>query len=278
MTMNIWDLIFLQPLLNALLVFYHLLFNNLGLAIIALTIFIRIILTPLIIPSLKAMQKMREFAPELAKIKEKHKGDKGKLMQAQADFYKSRGINPVSGCLPQLAQIVVLIALFQVFLQILSNNGTHLDKINRLAYPFLQLENQLDTNFLYLDLAKPDTFRLPGLPFPLPGPLLIAAALIQFLSSKMLAPSVTAQTKAAKKTPGGADDIMAATQKQMLYLFPLLTIFIGFTFASGLVLYWFIFSLSQSVQQYFVSGWGGLTPWLQRMNLVKLRSDGKKRT
>lgn len=276
--MNIWDLIFLQPLLNALLVFYHLLFNNLGLAIIALTIFIRIILTPLIIPSLKAMQKMREFAPELAKIKEKHKGDKAKLMQAQADFYKSRGVNPVSGCLPQVAQIIVLIALFQVFIQILSMNGDPIDKLNKLAYPALKLEVPVNTDFLYLNLTKPDTFRLPGLPFPLPGPLLIAAALIQFLSSKMLAPSVTAQTKAAKKTPGEADDIMAATQKQMLYLFPLLTIFIGFTFASGLVLYWFIFSLSQSVQQYFVSGWGGLTPWLQRMNLVKLRSDGKKRT
>lgn len=275
--MNIWDLIFLQPLLNALLVFYHLLFNNLGLAIIALTLFIRIILTPLIIPSLKAMQKMRELAPELAKIKEKHKGDKAKLMQAQADFYKSRGVNPVSGCLPQVVQIIVLIALFQVFIQILSVNGDPINKLNKLAYPALKLETPVNTDFLYLNLTKPDTFRLPGLPFPLPGPLLIAAALIQFLSSKMLSPSVAVQTKAAKKTPGEVDDIMAATQKQMLYLFPLLTIFIGFTFASGLVLYWFIFSLSQSVQQYFVSGWGGLTPWLQKVNLVKSRSDGKKR-
>lgn len=273
--MNIWEAIFLQPLLNGLLVFYHLSFGNLGLAIILLTISIRLVLTPLVLPSMKAMQKMRELGPELAKLKERHKGDKTKLMQAQADFYKSRGINPASGCLPQIVQLVILIALFQVFSQTLYANGDVVEKINKLAYPAFSLKDPLNTGFLLLDLTKPDTFRLPGAPFPLPGLFLLAAALVQLLSSKMMAPAVRKEAKVAKKTPGEMDDVMAATQQQMLYLFPLLTIFIGFTFPSGLVLYWFVFSFFQTVQQYLVSGWGGLAPWIKRVSLVKSLANGK---
>ncbi|MBI2007102.1 MAG: YidC/Oxa1 family membrane protein insertase [Candidatus Blackburnbacteria bacterium] len=273
--MEIWQTFFVQPLLNGLLLFYHLFFNNLGLAIIALTVAIRLVLTPLVLPSMRAMQKMKDYAPELAKLKEKHKGDKTKLMQAQADFYKSKGINPASGCLPQIAQLVVLIALFQVFSQTLYSNGDMVERVNRLAYPALTVKNQPSTGFLLLDLTKPDTFRLPGLPIPLPGLFLVAAALIQLLSSKMMTPAVKKEAAVAKKTPGEMDDIMAATQQQMLYLFPALTIFIGFSFPSGLVLYWLVFSFFQAVQQYMVSGWGGLAPWLRAAGLLKLASNEK---
>lgn len=275
--MGIWDTLFLQPILNGLLVFYHVFFNNLGLAIIALTVSTRLILTPLVLPSMKAMQKMREFTPDLNKLKQKYKDDKKKLMQAQADFYKSKGINPASGCLPQIAQLVILIALFQVFTQTLPVNGDAIEKINKLAYPPFSLKEPLNTGFLYLNLARPDVFHAPGFPFPIPGPFLLAAALVQFLSSKMLAPTISLQTKEAKKTPSGTDDMMAGVQQQMLYFFPLMTIFIGFTFASGLVIYWFVFSLFQLVQQYLTSGWGGLAPWIHKLGLVKSDINGKTR-
>ena len=267
--MSLLETIFVQPLLNGLLVFYHLFANNLGLSVIGFTVFIRLALVPLTTPSMRSMHKMRELAPELSKLKEKHKKDKTRLMQAQADFYKKKGVNPMAGCLPQIVQLVILIALFQVFIQMLSGNGEIAQKINRLAYPPLQVEGVVNTKFVYLDLARPDTIPVEGLPIPLPGPFLIAAALVQFLSSKMMAPMVAQQKKKAAKTKGQLDDIMASTQQQMIYLFPLLTLVIGFTFASGLVLYWFIFSLFQGVQQYFVSGWGGLTPWVTKIGLVK---------
>lgn len=273
--MGPWDTFLLQPILNTLLVFYYLFFNNLGLAIIALTVLIRLVLTPLVLPSMKAMQKMREYAPELAKLKERHKGDKTKLMQAQADFYKNKGINPAAGCLPQIVQLIILIALFQVFSQALYPNGDPVEKVNRLAYPNLALKTPPNTGFFYLDLAKPDTLNIPSVPVPLPGPFLLAAALVQFLSSLMLSPTAGAQAKVAKKTPGEMDDVMAATQKQMLYLFPLLTLFIGLTFPSGLVLYWIVFSLFQTIQQYLISGWGGLDPWIKRVGLVKSNLNEK---
>jgi len=74
----------------------------------------------------------------------------------------------------------------------------------------------------------------------------------------MMQPAVKAAQKEAKETPGTQDDLAAAMQNQMLYLFPLMTILIGFSFPSGLVLYWLVFSVFTAVQQYFITGWGGL--------------------
>lgn len=274
-----------QPLLNLLILFYHLFFNNLGLAIIALTILIRVVLTPVLLPSMRAMNKMKELAPELEKIKKRHAGDKTKLMQAQADFYKEKGVNPAAGCLPQLVQIVVLIALFQGFSQVLYPNGDVVPRLNGFLYSPLRISDHLNTSFLFTDLTKPDVFRLPGVPVPLPGVFLILAAVAQFLSSKMMAPVVAKEAQVAKKTPGGMDNMAAGMQQQMLYLFPLMTIIFGFTFPAGLVLYWLALSLFQAGQQYYISGWGGLTPWVSRFGgarfvstkMIKSDTHGKER-
>lgn len=267
--MTMWDTFFIQPLANGLFFFYHI-FGNLGVAIVALTVFVRLILVPLTLPSMRQMQKMRDLAPELAKIKERHKDDKMRLAQAQADFYKSRGINPASGCLPQIVQLVVLIALFGTLSKVVNSNGDVAGHINNLLYEPLRLTNGVATHFLGYDVLQKDVISVPGLPVPLPGVFLLLAAAVQFLSSKMMAPTAVATEKKAAKTPGELDDAMAAMQKQMLYMFPLMTIFIGYSFPLGLVLYWFVFSLFQAVQQYFISGWGGLGPWVKRLGLVQL--------
>ncbi len=84
-----------------------------------------------------------------------------------------------------------------------------------------------------------------------------------------MSPLINKEKKIAEKTAPEADDAMAAAQQQMIILFPLMTIFVGFQFPSGLVLYWLVFSLMAMIQQYTVTGWGSLTPWLKRLNLVK---------
>src|SRR3989344_432783 len=213
--MNIWEVIFLQPLVNALLFFYNLFFHNLGLAIIGLTIALKLILVPITLPSMRSMQKMKEIAPELEKLKKRHKDDKTKLKQAQADLYKQHGINPAAGCLPQIVQLVLFIALFQVFMRVVPA-GDAIDQINKLAYDSLKISNHLNTHFFSLDLTKPDVVPVPELPFPLPGPFLIVAAALQFLSSKMMMPDAQKAQKAAEKTPGQADDFATAMQSQML--------------------------------------------------------------
>jgi len=243
-----------QPLLNGLIFFYKI-FGNLGWAIIVLTILIRFLLIPLTLPSLKAASKLKEIAPQLEKLKKKYGNDKQKFAQAQLEIYKKYKINPAAGCLPQIFQLIILIALYQAFARVLHPDGNPIAKLNEALYPFLKLspETVINTRFFYLDLARPDIFRLPNLTFPLPGFFLLAAALVQFLSSKMMQPQTQLAQTQAKETPNSQDDLTAAMQTQMLYLFPLMTILIGFSFPSGLVLYWFVFSLFTAAQQYFVN-------------------------
>ena len=201
--MNWFTVLFTQPLANGLIIFYKLFGGNLGLAVIFFSLFLRFALTPLTRPYMENMKRMKEHAPELEKLKKKYKNDKQKLMQAQADFYKNKGINPGNGCLPYLIQIIILIALFRVFINVLTASDIVL-KFNELLYGPLKLTagTVISTKFLYLDLAKPDAFKLAVLPFSLPGPFLIASAVVQFLSAKLQMPQIEADKNVSKQTKG----------------------------------------------------------------------------
>lgn len=277
---QLWNLLLYQPLVNALIFLYQILFHNFGLAIIILTTLIRVVLIPLTVPSMRTANKMRELAPQLAKLKKKYEKDKQKFAQAQLALYRQHGANPAAGCLPQIIQLIILIALYQAFIKVLQSDGEIIQKLNQILYPSLQLQSEtvINTQFFYLNLTRPDIFHLPGFSFPLPGLFLVSAALIQFLSSKMMQPAVSASQKEAAKTATKTDDMATAMQSQMLYLFPLMTILIGFSFPSGLTLYWFIFSLFTAIQQYFVSGWGGLQPWITWINNKFGGRSGQTRT
>lgn len=271
--MNIFQLILIQPLSNGLILFYKVLGENMGLAIIAFAIFLRIVTNPLTKPYMESMKKLKTFEPQLNKLKEKYKNDKKKLMEAQTEFYKQNGINPGGGCLPYLLQIVILIALFNVFNKVLSG-GDIANKLNVLLYQPLKFPegHVIKTAFLYLDITKPDVFRIPGLAFNLPGPILILAALFQFVSAKIT------QTYVAKdkKKKGQEEDMQAAMQQSMVYTFPLFTLLFGMSFPSGLAIYWLLFSVIQAWQQYKTSGWGGMTPFISKLGLIKSPSNEGK--
>jgi YidC/Oxa1 family membrane protein insertase len=261
--LDLWNSLLFWPLLNGLVFFYKIT-GNFGWAIIVLTTILRVITTPLVFSSLKTSKKMQDLSPDLAKLKEQHKDDKQALMTAQSELYKQNGINPAAGCLPQILQIVVLIAMFNAFNTILNTPAEKMvSTINPLLYSFNKLKDgsSIPMQFFSWNLIKPDTYSIPGLPLPIPGFLLIASAVVQFLSSKMMMPE--------KKTEKDKDDIMASSQEQMVYMFPLMTILFGAQFPTGLVLYWLVFSAVSMVQQYFISGWGGLSPWLKRFGMIK---------
>lgn len=272
--------ILIEPLANGLILFYKILGSNLGLAIIGFSLFLRLVLSPLTRPYMESMKKMKEVAPQLEKIKRKHKGDKVKLAQAQADLYREKGINPGSGCLPYILQIVILIAFFNVFTRTLSQDGDPTARFNELLYAPLKFSQgiTINTKFLYFDVSKPDVINTSFLPFPLPGPILLLAAFIQFASAKIMAPQARAEGKVAKKTPQVADDIQVTMQKSMVYTFPLLTLVIGFRFPSGLAIYWLIFSIFQGYQQYRTQGWGGLTPWIEKVGLLQSENAKKEKS
>lgn len=227
-------------LYQSLLFFYQLFGGNLGLSIIAITLIIKIVLLPLVIPSLKSAKKMQDLKPEIDRLKAKYT-DKTAFQQAQVALYKEKGINPAAGCLPQIFQIIILISLYQVFMFFLGQSSVAGTTVN----PY----------FLYLDLTKPDrTFIMP-----------ILAGVSQLIFSLMMQSGIVSEVKNPKKKEEKKKEEnnleMATTmQQQMTYMMPLMTVIISLNFQSGLVLYWVISTVFSLIQQYFFSGWGGLIP------------------
>jgi YidC/Oxa1 family membrane protein insertase len=257
----IWNTILVNPIMNVLVGFYQLT-GNLGISIVLLTVLIRALLIPVILPSMKTMKKQRDLQPEIDKLKKKYKHDKKKQAEMQMELFKKHGLNPASGCLTQISMLVVLIALYGVIRKF-SGELTVVDLNTLIYFDALKFSSTeiIDTTFLYMDLAKPDPYYI----------LAILAGGFQFLSSKMLQPFTDTGEKAAKKTPDKSDDIAYNMQRQMLYMMPAMTVIISLKLPAGAVLYIFITTLFSLVQQYFVSGLGGLKSWTDKLSKTTLK-------
>jgi YidC/Oxa1 family membrane protein insertase len=107
-----WDVIFL-PLFNALIGLYHLLFSDLALAIIALTLIIRTLLAPLFVRQIRSQKEMQRMQPLVKEIQRKHKGNQRKISEETTALYREHGVNMFGGCLPLLLQLPILFALYQ---------------------------------------------------------------------------------------------------------------------------------------------------------------------
>lgn len=258
---ELWNNILVNPLFNIIFGIYRIT-GSLGISIILLTLLIRALLVPVMLPSLKAIKKQQDLQPEIDKIKLKYKHDKKKQAELQMELFKKHGINPASGCSMQIIMILVLIALYGVIGQL--TQGTNIEELNKHVY-FNSLKlvegESVQTNFLYMDLAKPDPFFI----------LAVLAGLFQLISSKMTMPYVEQGEKAAKKTPEKSDDIGYKMQQQMLYTMPIMNVLIGLTLPSGVVLYMVVTTIFSIAQSYFVSGLGGLKPWIHKIQ-KKLKS------
>jgi YidC/Oxa1 family membrane protein insertase len=217
---------------------------------------------------MESMKKIKALEPQLNKLKKKYGTDKIKMSQVQADLYKQNKVNPAAGCLPYILQFFVLISLFRVFTTVLASDGSAVKKVNDLLYPAVKIgENAvLNTRFLYLDISKPDVFHIPGISFAIPGLFLVLAAVAQFLSVKITSPYIEAEKKVADKTKSDTDDMQVAMQQSMTYTLPLMTLIFGLKFPAGLALYWLVFSIINVAQQVKMSGWGSLTPQVQKLS------------
>lgn len=252
----IWNFLLVNPLLNLLVLLYVVTGSNMGVAIILLTVVIRALLIPIVLPSMKTMQKQRDLQPEIEKIKKKYKNDQQKAAKAQMELFQKHGLNPAAGCITQIAMIVVLIALYGVIRKFSVELGV--SAINDLIYfPSLRFASDavINTNFWYLDLATPDPYYI----------IPVVAGIFQFVASKMMQPHVEKGGKVAKKTPDKKDDLAYNMQEQMLYLMPVMTVIIALRLPSGAALYILVTTIFSLVQQYFVSGLGGLKPWIEKV-------------
>ena len=191
--------------------------SNWGIVIIIFAIILKMILYPLTHKSFESTTKMQKIQPLIKEVQAKYKSDPQKMNVEMRSLYKEHGVNPLGGCLPMLLQMPIIFAL----------------------YPILRYSISLrQASFMWLpDLSEPDPkWALP-----------ILMAVFMFVQQKLMAPS--------KATMDGMDEKAKAaqqSQKMMMYMMPIMMFFIFKGLSSGLVLYWTVFSVIGSIQQYFI--------------------------
>lgn len=262
---NLWNQFLIWPIVNLLVAFYKMV-DGLGIpgpfgwAIILLTIVIRLLLYPLMQKQLSSAKKMANLKPHLDALHTKHKDDKAALQQAQLALYKEHGVNPAAGCLPLLIQMPVLIALYNVFYQVLNNGNLEelVVQLNQILYvPWLRLQT-LDLNFFGANLGvKPSQWQTHGT-WLLLIPIITAG--LQYWQTRLMTPSSANTTNKPistnttnKKTEEKKTDDMAQMQKQMALITPLMFGFFALQFPLGLALYWNVFGLMGIIQQLAVN-------------------------
>jgi YidC/Oxa1 family membrane protein insertase len=223
--------ILFQPMFNALMWIYNVIpGHDIGIAIIVLTIVIRFILWPFQQSALKSQHALQTIQPKLKALQEQYKGDKAALNKAMMELYAKEKVSPFSSCLPLLVQLPFLIALYQVLRSGLTSADFNL------LYPFVHNPGTINpVSFGFLDLAVKSI------------PLAVLAGLAQFFQTKML----PMNRPPAGAGPGAKDeDQMAKINKQMLYIMPAFTVFIGISLPAGLTLYWVVTTLMAILQQW----------------------------
>ena len=189
--------------------------GNYGIAIIIVTILMRILIFPLTLKQEKSMKKMKEIQPEVDKIREKYKDDPQTLNQKTMEIYKENNVNPMGGCLPILIQMPIFVALY---------------------YAFVGNTIPSDATFLWFNLKQPDHFMKLGT-FTI-NLLPILNTLVTFIQQKVMM-GVQPQDK---NNP----------MSSMLYTMPLMMLFIFYNMPSGVTLYYLVSGVLSVLQQYFI--------------------------
>ncbi len=228
---NAFNTILYQPLFNALILLYEYLpGHDFGVAVIVLTVLIRLILYPLMVKSIKSQRVLTELQPKIQEIQNKHKDNKEKQAKEMMELYQREKINPFGGCLPLLIQLPILIALYRVFWK-----GFQPETMN-LLYGFVHHPGTIDPYFLGLiNLSQASLI------------LALVAGVAQFFQSKMMIPK-DRKTAGADKTAQFSEMM----QKQMLYLFPIFTVFILWRLPAAIAVYWIITALFSIGQQHLI--------------------------
>jgi YidC/Oxa1 family membrane protein insertase len=230
---------------NSFLWLNTLLGENLVLTLVVIALGMRVISQP----TLKQTKLMRQIGPLMKEAKEKHGKDPKRLQQEQLKIYREAGINPLVfslGCFGALITLGLFLLFFFSFPKIIASG--------------------IGTEFFGYNLARPDVFRIEGIPFELPGVLVIVTALLNVVRGVMTLP----EKKEVKKDPKAQPDFseaLTATSGQFIYFVPIFFLVFARNFASGIVLFYLIDSALAIIQQYFALGFGGLKPWLARIGI-----------
>lgn len=230
-----WDLLIINPMTNAMLLFYGLLANQFILAILALTIVIRILVFPLTLKQQRSMMSMQALqrSQEWQDIQKKYKGDREKLAQEQMRMYREYGVNPAGGCLPTLIQFPVLIGLYQSINRVLATSPIQLiDLAQRVYAPGLAALVPMNDRFLWLRLGQPDTYYI----------LPILVVVTTWAQQKLL-------------TPPNPDPQAASMNRSMQVMMPLMFGFFALSFSSALSIYFVISNVVGVAQYWIINRW-----------------------
>jgi YidC/Oxa1 family membrane protein insertase len=205
---------------------------------------------------------MQLLQPEIKEVQRRFKGDRAKISEATMALYKERGVNPAAGCLPLVLQFILLIPMYSVIRDGLTNYdpSAMLSAFGNKIVP-LTCPNPAHIVNGVVDAAKPcidavvagiDWSQAQVL-FPLPvigglSLLAVISGLLQLVQSRMVMP------------PPAENDTQSNVQRQTMVLFPLISIAYGGFLPSGLFLYWIVTTIFSIVQQYLIVGWGSLFP------------------
>ena len=244
---TLWNEIIIRPMLNTMLVLYVIFFNNMGFAIIAFTVLVRLATLPLTLKQVRQMRAMTSLQPRMKEIQERYAGDRARVSQETMKMYREEGVSPL-GCLgPLVIQMPILIGLFRVLIQTLFTNPDDLVGLSNKLYSWLTLfpiyqAAPLNNSFLGMNLAEPDPTK-----FVLP--VLVAGS--TWVQQKMtMMPS--------------ADPRQQSSQNMMLWMIPIFLGVFSLGWPSGLPLYWIVSNIIGISIQYFITGWGPLFPLIPR--------------
>jgi YidC/Oxa1 family membrane protein insertase len=269
-----------QALFIGLVLLDHLT-GDVGIAILILTLLIRLVLLSPYRKQLVSQKRTQLLAPEVAEIQRRYKGDKVKIQQAQMELYKSRGVSPFGGCLPTLLQFIVLIPMYTVISNGLTNpNPTAMLNVfgfdigkaiglvcangfGTTAYDNMKPCIEATVPWLGgLNASKPSVILIAGFGISI---LAIISALLQVVQTRM-----TINRNAPKNDP------TAGAQGQTLVFLPLISVLYGGILPAGLFIYWISSTLFSVVQQYLILGFGGLFPlfgWTPALPLTMPRAS-----
>jgi YidC/Oxa1 family membrane protein insertase len=242
--MNIWQA-FIGVIATALTTFADLIGGmgipyEWGFAIILFTLVIKLLTMPLTLQQLRASKAMQALQPEIEKLKKKHGKDREKMSQAQMELYKEAGVNPLGGCLPMLVQLPIWFALYRALFG-LANEGL------------------LNEGFFWVPSLAGPVNEYAGLSWLWPLPPTVGwVDAVAYLVLPIL--TVVTQIIVQKMTPSPTSDPQQASMNQMMLLMPFMFGFFALQVPQGLVLYWVTSNIFSLIQQYFITGWGGLRP------------------
>lgn len=222
----LYDTIIYNPLLNTLVFLYNTVAaHDLGIAIIFLTIIIRLILYPLFHKSAKYQKKMQIIQPKLREAQEKHKNDRAKQTEVMMALYKEHNLNPFSGFLFLLVQLPILFAVYRIFLKIFT------PEILNGLYSFVSRPPSLNPMFLGLiNLGSRSIL------------MVVLAAIGQYFQAKLALPAIT-----------DPKDPAARMARQMMFLGPIFTLLIFSGLPAAVSLYWVVASLFSIGQQIIIN-------------------------